>query len=130
MNQFPPKPLSILLGLFQIFLKIRGDIRSSRYTTGVVDAKGKWKKSSNWKLFCLDIKIIFFLQVHFTVYTINIFPIIDTGGKFSTGDVDTSGTPWLANISEIFEKNLNDHNDIFSGLGEDDSLKNLKQNIS
>jgi hypothetical protein len=26
-----PKPLSILLGLFRIFSKIRGDIRSSRW---------------------------------------------------------------------------------------------------
>jgi hypothetical protein len=30
-----PKPLSISLGPFQIFLKIRGDIRSSRCTTRV-----------------------------------------------------------------------------------------------
>ncbi len=36
MNQFLPKPLSIEWGLFQIFSKIFGDIRSS----------GKWKKSS------------------------------------------------------------------------------------
>ncbi len=41
-----PKPLSIPLGLFQIFSKIRGDICSSRWTTGVVDTGGKWRKSS------------------------------------------------------------------------------------
>ncbi len=29
MNQFPPKPLSIPLGPFRFFSKIRGDIRSS-----------------------------------------------------------------------------------------------------
>jgi hypothetical protein len=36
-----PKPLSIPLGLFRIFSKIRGDIRSSRFATGVVDTSGK-----------------------------------------------------------------------------------------
>jgi hypothetical protein len=40
------KPLSIPLGPFQIFSKIRGDICSSSCTTGVVDTNGKWKKSS------------------------------------------------------------------------------------
>jgi hypothetical protein len=39
-----PKPLSITLGLFRIFSIIRGDIRSSRCTTVVVDTGGKWKK--------------------------------------------------------------------------------------
>ncbi len=38
-----PKPLKIPLGVFQIFSKICGDIRSSRCTTGVVDIGGKWK---------------------------------------------------------------------------------------
>ncbi len=41
-----PKPLSIQLGLFRIWLKIRRDIRSSRCTTGVFDTGGMWKKSS------------------------------------------------------------------------------------
>jgi hypothetical protein len=42
-----PKPINIPLGPFQIFPKIRGDIHSSRCTTGVVDnTSGKWKKSS------------------------------------------------------------------------------------
>jgi hypothetical protein len=46
-----PKPLSIQLGPFRIFSKIRGDIRSSRFATsvvdtGVVDTSGKCKKSS------------------------------------------------------------------------------------
>jgi hypothetical protein len=40
-----PQPLSIPLGRFQIFPKIRKDILSSRCTTGVVDTGGKWKKS-------------------------------------------------------------------------------------
>ncbi len=41
-----PKPLSIPLCPFQIFLKICGDIRSSRFATGVNDTGGKCKKSS------------------------------------------------------------------------------------
>jgi hypothetical protein len=40
MNQFPPKALSIPLGPFRIFSKIRGDIRSSRLTTGGKFATG------------------------------------------------------------------------------------------
>ncbi len=47
------KLLSIPLQPFQIFSKIRGDIRTSRCTIGVVavvDTGGKWKKSSNWKV--------------------------------------------------------------------------------
>ncbi len=38
-------PLSIPLGPFQIFSKIRGDIHSSSCTTGVLDTGGMWKKS-------------------------------------------------------------------------------------
>jgi hypothetical protein len=40
-----PKPLSIPIGPFRIFSKIRGDIHSSRCTTGVADTGGKWQKS-------------------------------------------------------------------------------------
>jgi hypothetical protein len=40
MNQFPLKSLSIPIGPFRIFSKIRGDIRSSRLTTGVNDTGG------------------------------------------------------------------------------------------
>ncbi len=62
MNQFPPKPLSIPLGPFRIFSKIRGDIRSARLTTGVNDTGGKIAAGIN-----------------------------DTGGKFATGINDTGG---------------------------------------
>jgi hypothetical protein len=48
-----PKPL-IPLGPFQIFSKIRGDIRSSRFTTDVVDTGGKWKKFSIRKIFIIS----------------------------------------------------------------------------
>jgi hypothetical protein len=45
-----PKPLIIPLGPFQFFSKIRGDIRSSRFATGVVNTGGKWKKPSSIKI--------------------------------------------------------------------------------
>jgi hypothetical protein len=45
-----PKHLSIALQPFQIFMKIRRDIRGSRCTTGVIDTVGKWKKSSSGKI--------------------------------------------------------------------------------
>jgi hypothetical protein len=38
--------MSIALGPFRIFSKIRGDIRSSMFATGVNDTGGKCKKSS------------------------------------------------------------------------------------
>ena len=64
MDQFPPSPL----GPFQNFSKIRGDNRSSRCTTGVVDTGGKWKKSSIIKvLIILFGHLHFCLQVHFKV---------------------------------------------------------------
>jgi hypothetical protein len=41
-----PEPQIISLRPFRIFSKIRGNIRSSRFATGVVDTGGKGKKSS------------------------------------------------------------------------------------
>jgi hypothetical protein len=49
-----PKPLIIPLGPFQIFSKIRGDIRSSRFATGVNETGDKWKKSSIRKMFMIS----------------------------------------------------------------------------
>ncbi len=40
----PPQPQSIPLRPFRIFSKIPGDIRGSRFATGVNDTGGKWKK--------------------------------------------------------------------------------------
>jgi hypothetical protein len=44
------QPQNIPLRPFRIFSKIRGDIRSSGFATGVNDTGGKWKKSSNRKI--------------------------------------------------------------------------------
>jgi hypothetical protein len=48
--------------------------------------------------------------------------IVDTGGQFGTGVVDTGGAPWLANISVNFRKNLNDPHGILWGWGETDTV--------
>ncbi len=48
-----PKPLSIPLGPFRTFSKLHGDIRSSRFTTGVVDTSGKWTKFSIIKVWII-----------------------------------------------------------------------------
>ncbi len=45
-----PKPLIITLGLFRIFSKFRGDIRSLRFATSVNDTCGKWQKLSSRKI--------------------------------------------------------------------------------
>jgi hypothetical protein len=45
MNQFPPSPEYTIRVVFRIFSKIRGDIRSSRFATGVNDTGGKYKKA-------------------------------------------------------------------------------------
>jgi hypothetical protein len=74
MNQFPPEPLIIPLGLIRIFSKILGDICSSRFVTGVVDTGGKWKKISIRKICMISFGHLwvvelayrkFFVQVHF-----------------------------------------------------------------
>ncbi len=64
------------------FSKIRGDIRFSRFTTGVVDTGGKLKKSSLSRSSSLQ-----------SIWSLILFPL------FATGVVDTGGAPWLANIS-------------------------------
>ncbi len=70
-----PKPLIIQFGPFQIFPKIRRDIRSSRFATGVIDTGEKMEKIfdlKNFKYFVwtplgsrVNIYINFCLQVVF-----------------------------------------------------------------
>ncbi len=71
------QPLSIPVGLFQIFPKIRGDILSSKWTTGVRWHRWQIEKIFNQKNFNyfvwtplgrrVNIYINFCLQVHFKV---------------------------------------------------------------
>jgi hypothetical protein len=107
-----PKPLSIPFGPFRIFLKIRGDICSSRCTTSVLDTGGKCKKSSIIKVLIilfghlwelkLTYKYIFAFKFTLKSQQPDIAPIIchrwqiatgvvDTSGKFATDIVDTGG---------------------------------------
>ncbi len=57
----------------------------------------------------------------------NLPPVSLILAKFATSVIDTSGAPWLANISANFWK---DPNVIIRGLGEVIHEKNLKQKIS
>ncbi len=80
--------MSIPIGSFRIFSEIRGDIRSSRFATGVSDTGGKFAAGvADTGGNCAA-------------------GVADTGGKFATGVVDTGGAPLLANISANFRKNL------------------------
>jgi hypothetical protein len=58
-----PQPQSIPLRPFQIFSKIRGDIPSSRFATGVVDTGGKWKKSSVRKILIILFGYLWVVEV-------------------------------------------------------------------
>ncbi len=73
-------PVIIPLGLYQIFPKIRGDICSSRCTTGVVDTGGKWRKLQSEKL------SLFFLTLlgrwhRWQIFATSINNTSRTGGK-------------------------------------------------
>jgi hypothetical protein len=90
---FSPKPLIITLGSFQIFSKIRGDIRKSRCTPGVVDTGGKLPP--------LSTKPAANLPPVSTTPAANFATsspcVVDTGGKFATGVNDT-GSKFAASV--------------------------------
>ncbi len=69
-------PLSILLGPFRIFSKIRGDIREWMFISGVNDTGEKREKFWN--------KIFIYLFIF-----IFIGGVVDTGEQFFGGVVDT-----------------------------------------
>ncbi len=130
------QPLIIPLRPFQFFLKICGDIRSSRCTTSV-----KWKKSEKFSLFLLGTFGKFVSGVVDTVGNLplasltlvanlllvsltpvaNLPPASSTPAelvaKFATGVVDTGGAPWLANIFANFWKKFEMNKCYFQGLG-------------
>jgi hypothetical protein len=95
-----PKPLIITLGSFQIFWKIRGDIRKSRCTTDVNDTGGKLQPVSMTPAANLP-PVSLTPAANFATSS----PcVVDTGGKFATGVNDTGGklppvsTTWAANL--------------------------------
>ncbi len=121
-----PKHLSIPLRPFQIFSKIRGDIRGSGappVSTTPVQMEKIFKQKNFNNFVCaplgsrVNIYIHFCLQVHFKVsaawYCSNYLPpvsiaqgkleaklaagVVDTGGKFAAGVVDT-GAKFAAGV--------------------------------
>jgi hypothetical protein len=86
-------------------LKIRGDIRSSRFATGVNDTGGKWKKSSIRKILIILFGHLWVIEETYIykflpssslsgVCSLILFQlfaagVVDTGGKFAAGVVDT-----------------------------------------
>jgi hypothetical protein len=87
MNQFPPRPQSIPLGPFQIFLKILGDIHKSRCTTGFNDIGGKFATDINDTSGKL-IPVANLPPVSITPaadFATSFASVVDTGGKFATG---------------------------------------------
>ena len=64
MNQFPPRPRESHQDRLK-FSKIRGDIRSSRLTTGVADTGGKWKIFINFVGTPLDSRVNIYINFFF-----------------------------------------------------------------
>jgi hypothetical protein len=127
-----PKPLSIPLGSFRIFSKIRVDIHSSRFATGVNNTGGKCKKSLIIKVLIIVWTTVANLPPVSTtlgklvekfaagvVDTGGNFAagVVDTGGKFATGVVDTGDASLLANISANFRKKFETVLMGYSGAG-------------
>ncbi len=87
------------------FSKIRGDIGSSRFATGVNDTGGKWKKNSSRKiliiwfghLWVVELTYKFLLSSSlYGICSLILLPlfatgVVDTGGKIAAGIVDTGG---------------------------------------
>jgi hypothetical protein len=107
-----PKPLSKPLGLFRIFSKIRGDIRSSRWW----QKKNIWEEESTYRYifaFKFSSLILFPFFATMSMIPAPILPpvlltppasttlaklvakfaasVVDTGGNFAAGIVDTGG---------------------------------------
>ncbi len=57
---------------FRIFSKIRGDIRSSRFATGVNDTGGKWKKSSIRKFFMISFGQLWVEELAYGIFFFNL----------------------------------------------------------
>ncbi len=92
----PPQPHSITLGPFQIFSKIRGDIRKSRCTTGINDTSGKFATATTLPPVSTTLVANFPTSFASVVDTGGKFAtgVNDTGSKFGTGVNDTGGKQW------------------------------------
>ncbi len=72
-----PKPLKITLGSFRIFSKIRGDIRKSRFTTGINDTVANFPLVSMTPMAKLP-PVSVTLAANFATSSVGV---VDTGGK-------------------------------------------------
>jgi hypothetical protein len=90
MNQYLPSPWVSHLGRFRIFSKIRGDVHSSRCTTGVVGTGGKWKKIFNQHIdkFFPSSSLQGVISLMFQLFATCV---VDSGGKFTAGVVGIGG---------------------------------------
>jgi hypothetical protein len=97
-----------------------------KFAAGVVDAGGKLPPESLTPAANLPPVLL--------TTVANLPPVSTTQGKmvvkFATGVVDTSGAPWLANISANFRKIQNGPNVILWGWGKLIHEKNRQQKIS
>jgi hypothetical protein len=90
-----PKPLSIPLGPFRIFSKIRGDIRSSRLTTGINDTGDKIASGIN----DTGGKVATGINDAGGKFATSFTSVVDTSGKFATGVNDT-GSKFAAGVND------------------------------
>jgi hypothetical protein len=98
------------------------------FATGVIDTGGKFAAGvvdTSGKLPPVLLTLAANLPPVSLTPVANLPPVSTTQGKmvakFATGVVETSGAPWLANISANFEKIQNGLNVILWGWGETDS---------
>jgi hypothetical protein len=94
-DSFSPQPQSIPLGPFYIFLKIRGDIRKSRFAIGGKFATGVNDMCTGGNLPPVSTTPAANLPPVSTTPAANFatsFPsVVDTGGKFNTGGKFATG---------------------------------------
>ena len=120
MNQFPPQPQSIPWRPFQIFSKIRGDIRKSRCTTGVNDTSGKIN-CHRYQRHRRQIFPRFFLAL--------LIPVANNGNNYQTAD--NLKWTWTCDYLREFSKKIrNGPISISRGLEETDSWKKPEAKIS
>jgi hypothetical protein len=81
------QPQSIPLGSFRIFSKIRGDIRKSRYTTGIKDTGSKFATGVS----DTGGKFATVSTTPAANFATSSTSVVDTGGKLATRVNDTAG---------------------------------------
>jgi hypothetical protein len=93
MNQLSLKPPKITLGSFRILLKIRGDIRKSKCTTGINDTGCKFATGGKLAAGVNYTNGKFATGINDTGgnFATGTTDVVDTGGNFATGVNETGG---------------------------------------